>query len=108
MGSRIPDRWLRPGERRYMKAQDILGVFDDLVADVADALSELTDWGHSGNRPDQYVHDVVADEILPDGRFGVTLDKCHIAESASDKVRGPRDAIPRATPPAAGEEAARA
>lgn len=50
-----------------MKAQEILGIFDDLVAEVADALSELGDWGHSGNRPDQYNHDVVADHIMVGG-----------------------------------------
>lgn len=50
-----------------MKPQEILGIFDDLVADVADALSELADWGHSGNRPDQYNHDVVADDLMVTG-----------------------------------------
>lgn len=50
-----------------MNPQDILSIFDDLVADVADALSELTDWGHSGGRSDQYHHDVVADEIMVTG-----------------------------------------
>lgn len=47
-----------------MKPQQILSVFDDLVAETADALSELVDWGHSGARPDQYHHDVVADEVM--------------------------------------------
>ena len=50
-----------------MRAETILGIFADLVADLADALSELEDWGHSGQRPDQYVHDVVADKVLLEG-----------------------------------------
>lgn len=45
----------------------ILDIFAELVEQVADALSELDDWGHSGGRPDQYHHDVVADEIVLDG-----------------------------------------
>jgi len=50
-----------------MKPESILAVFDDLIAEVADGLSELSDWGHSGARPDQYNHDVVADKIMVDG-----------------------------------------
>lgn len=50
-----------------MKPQQILELFIDLVAEVADALSDLDDWGHSGVRPDQYNHDVVADKVLVDG-----------------------------------------
>lgn len=50
-----------------MKPKAILDIFDDLVAEVADGLSELTDWGYSGARPDQYNHDVVADEIMVNG-----------------------------------------
>ncbi len=50
-----------------MKPQKILSVFDDLVAETADALSELDDWGPSGLRGDQYQHDVVADEIMVAG-----------------------------------------
>ncbi len=50
-----------------MKPQQILELFIDLVAEVADALSDLDDWGHSGARPDQYNHDVVADKVLVDG-----------------------------------------
>lgn len=42
----------------------LLDLFDQTVADVADALSELEDWGPSGLRPSQYNHDVVADEIV--------------------------------------------
>ena len=50
-----------------MKPEAILEVFDDLVAEVADGLSEVTDWGHSGARSDQYNHDVVADKIVVEG-----------------------------------------
>lgn len=45
----------------------ILDVFDRLVADVADALSDLSDWGPSGLKPTQYNHDVVADEVIVAG-----------------------------------------
>lgn len=50
-----------------MKPEAILHVFSELVAEVAEELSELEDWGHSGARPDQYNHDVVADKIMLDG-----------------------------------------
>ncbi len=50
-----------------MAPEGILDVFADLVAEVADALSELDDWGPSGVRPDQYNHDVVADRIVIGG-----------------------------------------
>jgi len=42
----------------------LIELFDELVADVADGLSELDDWGPSGLRPGQYNHDVVADDII--------------------------------------------
>jgi myo-inositol-1(or 4)-monophosphatase len=42
----------------------ILDLFDELVTDLIDELAALDDWGHSGVRPDQYNHDVVADESL--------------------------------------------
>jgi myo-inositol-1(or 4)-monophosphatase len=50
-----------------LKPTAILEIFIDLVAEVADGLSDLDDWGHSGVRADQYNHDVVADKILLDG-----------------------------------------
>ncbi|MEM7341804.1 MAG: inositol monophosphatase [Actinomycetota bacterium] len=50
-----------------MSPEDIFEVFGDLVAELADALSDLDDWGNSGARSDQYTHDVVADEILVPG-----------------------------------------
>jgi fructose-1,6-bisphosphatase/inositol monophosphatase family enzyme len=46
--------------------QTILEIFDELMAEVADGLSDLRDWGHSGARPGQYHHDVLADEIVLD------------------------------------------
>ena len=42
----------------------LLALFDDLVAEVVDGLSELADWGLSGLRPGQYNHDLVADDII--------------------------------------------
>lgn len=47
-----------------MEPQAILDVFDELVADLGQALARLDDWGHSGLRPDQYNHDVIADEVV--------------------------------------------
>ena len=47
-----------------MTPESILDLFAEVVAEVADSLSQLADWGHSGARPDQYNHDVVADEIV--------------------------------------------
>ena len=48
----------------------ILDLFADVVAEVADALSELDDWGHSGGRSDQYTHDVIADRIVQERLLG--------------------------------------
>ena len=44
----------------------VLDVFDDIITELAESLSSLDDWGASGleGRPDQYTHDVVADEIV--------------------------------------------
>ncbi len=53
-----------------MKPEAMLDVFAELVEEVADALSELDDWGPSGARPDQYRHDVVADRIMLEGLVG--------------------------------------
>lgn len=47
-----------------MDPHALLELFDELVAEVADGLSELTDWGLSGLKPTQYNHDVVADDII--------------------------------------------
>lgn len=57
----------RAGNVARLKPKAILEIFLELVAEVADGLSDLDDWGHSGLRPDQYNHDVVADKILLDG-----------------------------------------
>jgi len=50
-----------------VRPESILQVFNDLVEETVDALSSLDDWGNSGARPDQYVHDVVADKIMTEG-----------------------------------------
>ncbi|MGH1493554.1 MAG: inositol monophosphatase family protein [Acidimicrobiales bacterium] len=50
-----------------MDRYELLDLFDDLVAEVAAGLSELSDWGLSGVRPTQYNHDVVADDIIVGG-----------------------------------------
>jgi myo-inositol-1(or 4)-monophosphatase len=42
----------------------ILQLFDEVVTDLSEALAGLEDWGHSGMRPDQYNHDVLADQVL--------------------------------------------
>ncbi len=47
-----------------MQPTAILDRFDDLAAELRRRLDELDDWGLSGNRSGQYVHDVVADELL--------------------------------------------
>lgn len=47
-----------------MAPEDLLSLFDDLVARLTDTLGTLDDWGPSGTRPGQYRHDVVADELL--------------------------------------------
>lgn len=47
-----------------MDGYRLIEMFDEMVADVADALSELDDWGPSGMRATQYNHDVVADDII--------------------------------------------
>lgn len=42
----------------------VLDLFDDLASEIRQSLSRLDDWGLSGDRPTQYRHDVVADEIV--------------------------------------------
>ncbi len=68
----------------------ILAVFDDLVADLVDALAGLVDWGHSGHRSDQYQHDVVADQVLIDGLhragFSVLSEESGLTGSGSITV----------------------
>lgn len=48
-------------------APELLDLFDRLVAETALALADLEDWGPSGERPSQYRHDVVADDIIVGG-----------------------------------------
>lgn len=68
----------------------ILTVFDDLVADLVDALAGLEDWGHSGRRSDQYQHDVVADDLLIGGLhragFAVLSEESGLTGSGSITV----------------------
>ncbi len=42
----------------------VLSLFDDLVSEIREVLDGLDDWGLSGERPSQYRHDVVVDEIV--------------------------------------------
>ncbi len=48
-------------------APDLLDLFDRLAAETALELGNLEDWGPSGQRPSQYRHDVVADDIIVGG-----------------------------------------
>ena len=50
-----------------MTPESILDLFDELIAELAEHLSDLDDWGPSGVRGDQYRHDVVADDVLVSG-----------------------------------------
>ncbi|MDH4280524.1 MAG: hypothetical protein OEZ14_16480 [Acidimicrobiia bacterium] len=56
-----------------MDRDAVLDLFDDLVGEVRLALSGLDDWGPSGERPSQYRHDVVADEIVVPRLLGAGL-----------------------------------
>lgn len=47
-----------------MQPTAILDRFDSLASELRARLDELDEWGLSGNRAGQYVHDVVADELL--------------------------------------------
>lgn len=47
-----------------MDRDAVLDLFDDLIEEVRQSLSGLDDWGPSGDRPAQYRHDVVADQIV--------------------------------------------
>lgn len=53
-----------------MDRYQTLDLFDDLVTEVVGALSDLDDWGLSGERPTQYNHDVVADKIIVEALLG--------------------------------------
>lgn len=66
--SSIPDLWRVPrrgaGSVAAVHPTAILERFDSLAAELRRRLDELEDWGLSGNRVGQYVHDVVADDFL--------------------------------------------
>lgn len=47
-----------------VKPTALLDLFSDLTAQLVDQLADLSDWGWSGGRSDQYQHDVVADELF--------------------------------------------
>lgn len=47
-----------------MDGPEIIGLFDRLTLQLAEALSDLDDWGLSGRKATQYLHDVVADEVM--------------------------------------------
>lgn len=69
-----------------MDVPALLELFDDLTADLVDALAGLEDWGLSGVRPGQYNHDVIADEIL----LAPLLDAgFHVLTEESGLVPGP-------------------
>ncbi len=70
----------------------ILSLFDDLSADLADALADLNDWGLSGMKPGQYNHDIVADELilapLLDEGFRVLTEESGIVEPGAASQDG--------------------
>lgn len=47
-----------------MDGPALIDLFDDLTADLIDALADLDDWGLSGMKPGQYNHDLIADEVM--------------------------------------------
>ena len=75
----------------------LLQVLHDAASAVAGALSGLEDWGPSGNRPDQYRSDVVADraavEVLTGAGLGVFSEESglHGPERAVRVVIDPVD-----------------
>lgn len=56
-----------------MDRDAVLDLFDDLVDEIRQSLSELDDWGPSGDRPSQYRHDVLADDIVVPRLLGAGL-----------------------------------
>ena len=56
-----------------MDRDALLDLFDRLVSEIRDSLSDLDDWGPSGDRSSQYRHDVVADEIVVPRLLGAGL-----------------------------------
>ncbi|MEM9563080.1 MAG: inositol monophosphatase family protein [Actinomycetota bacterium] len=71
-----------------MDADELLDLFDRLVAETVEALGALDDWGLSGLRETQYRHDVVADEIIAGGLraagLGVLSEESALARPAGD------------------------
>ena len=51
-------------EKNRQNPSEVLGDLNDAVDSVFRALADHDDWGPSGNRPDQYASDVVADQAL--------------------------------------------
>ncbi len=47
-----------------MSPEDLISLFDGLATDLRDRLELHTEWGLTGDVPGQYVHDVVADELI--------------------------------------------
>lgn len=56
-----------------MEPEALLDLFDDLTAEVIDALADLKNWGLTGKVEGQYQHDVVADDIFSAGLIGAGL-----------------------------------
>lgn len=77
--------------------ESVLQVLHDAAGAVATALDGLEDWGPSGNRPDQYLSDVVADraalEVLDRAGFGAFSEESgvHHAERRVRVVVDPVD-----------------
>ena len=67
-----------------MDGPALIDLFDDLTADLIDALADLDDWGLSGMKPGQYNHDLIADEVmlqpLLDAGFRVLSEESGIVE----------------------------
>lgn len=78
--------WRGSSTVKPVKAEQILDMFDEVVVEVAEELSALEDWGKSGNRPDQYNHDVVADDVVVsrilESGFRVLTEESGITEPA--------------------------
>lgn len=56
-----------------MEPEALLELFDDLTAELIDALAGLDDWGLSGQIEGQYKHDLVADDIFVGALTGAGL-----------------------------------
>ncbi len=67
----------------------VLSDLHDVVDAVVSVFADLDDWGPSGNRPDQYASDVVADEavrsvLLPLG-YGLLSEESEVIEPADGR-----------------------